>query len=137
DFEQALAHLADLVLRDLGCNFRTAPGSGAAGGLGFGLMSFCRAETRSGFDIVAEVTGLSDAIRAADLVLTGEGCLDAQTLHGKGPAWVAEAARAAGKPVVAIGGLVHPDAAQRLGAVFDLVIGAATAETLAEAFARP
>lgn len=137
DFERALARLADLVRRDLGCDYRNLPGAGAAGGLGFGLMSFCGASTRSGFELVAEVTGLHEAIRLADLVVTGEGCLDAQTLHGKGPAGVAEAAREAGRPVAAVGGLVRPDAAGSLAEKFDAVISAATQETLAEAFRRP
>jgi glycerate kinase len=106
-FEARLQRLADMVKRDLGCDYREVPGAGAAGGLGFGLMSFCGAKLQSGFDLVAEVTGLRKRIEHADLIITGEGRLDAQTLHGKGPAGVAEMARALGKPVVGIGGTVE------------------------------
>ena len=67
-------------------------------------MSFCGAQLRSGFDLVAEITSLRDRIAKADLVLTGEGKLDGQTLHGKGPMGVAQMAREFGKPVAAIMG---------------------------------
>lgn len=104
--EKNLEHLADLVSHDLRCDFRETAGSGAAGGLGFGLLSFCGASIRSGFDTVAEILRLEDAIAESDLVITGEGCLDAQTLEGKGPAGVAALARKQGKPVIALAGSV-------------------------------
>lgn len=118
-FEERLQRLADLVKRDLGCDHRDEPGAGAAGGLGFGLMSFCGATLSGGFDLVADITGLRARIAHADIVITGEGRLDAQTLHGKGPAGVAEMARAAGKPVVGIGGMVESRA--ELLAKFDAI----------------
>lgn len=102
--ERGLARLADIVARDLGCEFREAPGAGAAGGLGFGLMSFCAATVRPGFDVVAEFVGLRSAIERADVVITGEGRLDQQTLEGKVPAGVARLARESGKRVFAIVG---------------------------------
>jgi glycerate kinase len=102
--ERGLARLADIVARDLGCDFREAPGAGAAGGLGFGLMSFCSANVRPGFDVVAGVVGLKAAIERADVVITGEGRLDEQTLEGKVPAGVAGLARELGKRVFAIVG---------------------------------
>jgi glycerate 2-kinase len=102
--ERALARLADVVSRDLGCDFRETPGAGAAGGLGFGLMSFCGAEIKPGFDVVAEFVGLRAAIEKADVVITGEGRLDEQTLEGKVPSGVARLARQAGKRVFAIVG---------------------------------
>ncbi|MDB6070838.1 MAG: glycerate kinase [Verrucomicrobiales bacterium] len=136
-YEAGLEHLADLVKKELGVDFRTEPGAGAAGGLGFGLMSFCKAATRPGFDLVAEVTGLEHAVRQADLVITGEGCLDAQTMHGKGPARVAEMSRRLGKPVAAVGGMVEAGAEVALRARFHAVIGACTEETLAYALAHP
>jgi glycerate kinase len=107
--EDALARLADVVSRDLGCDFREAPGAGAAGGLGFGLMSFCAARIRSGFDLVAEIVDLEAAIRRADIVITGEGHLDRQTLEGKAPAGVAAIARTHGKRVFAIVGRASGD----------------------------
>jgi glycerate kinase len=102
--ERGLARLADVVTRDLGCDFRETAGAGAAGGLGFGLMSFCGASVRPGFDVVAEVVGLKAAIERADVVITGEGRLDEQTLEGKVPAGVARLARESGKRVFAIVG---------------------------------
>jgi glycerate kinase len=102
--ERALARLADVVTRDLGCDFRDAPGAGAAGGLGFGLLSFCGASVRPGFEVVAEVVGLKAAVEKADVVITGEGRLDEQTLEGKVPAGVARLARESGKRVFAIVG---------------------------------
>src|SRR4029078_5722519 len=105
-FEAALHHLAGIVRRDLGMDLAAAPGAGAAGGLGFGLMTFCRARMQPGFDLVAQVTGLEAAVRAADLVITGEGCIDGQTLHGKSPAGVADMARRLGQPGLAVGGVV-------------------------------
>ena len=102
--EEGLKRLADIAARDLGCDFRDTPGAGAAGGLGFGLMSFCGATIEPGFDVVAEFIGLRAAIDRADVVITGEGRLDAQTLEGKGPAGVARLARQSGKRVYAIAG---------------------------------
>ena len=136
-FEAALSHLAEIVRRDLGFNRATVPGAGAAGGLGFGLMTFCRASMQPGFDLVARVTQLESAVRAADLVITGEGCVDAQTLHGKGPAGVADMARRLGKPVVAVGGIVDESARDGLNSKFHAVLAAATSETLAQSLADP
>lgn len=102
--EAALARLADVVAEDLGCDFRAETGAGAAGGLGFGLMSFCGAKIRSGFEVVAEIIDLRGALDAADVVVTGEGRLDAQTGEGKAPAGVARMARLVGKRVFAITG---------------------------------
>ncbi len=102
--DAVLSRLADVVARDLGCDFRDAAGAGAAGGLGFGLMSFCGATIRPGFDLVAEMLDLEAAIQRADVVVTGEGRLDDQTLDGKAPAGVARLARKLGKRVFAIVG---------------------------------
>jgi glycerate kinase len=107
--ERALTRLADTVTRELGCDFRNNPGAGAAGGLGFGLMSFCSGELRPGFDVVADAVELEKKIRRADVVITGEGKLDRQTLEGKAPAGVARLARKFGKRVFAVVGRVAPD----------------------------
>jgi glycerate 2-kinase len=107
--ERALRKLADTITRDLGCDFRNNFGAGAAGGLGFGLMSFCGAELRPGFDVVADAVELEEKIKAADVVITGEGKLDSQTLEGKAPAGVALLARKFGKRVFAIVGRAAPD----------------------------
>ena len=83
-------------------------GSGAAGGLGFGLVHFAGATLVPGFDLLAGLTGLSERVAAADLVVTGEGRFDAQTLTGKGPAGVARLARSHGKPVWMFCGQADP-----------------------------
>ena len=107
--ERALTRLADVVAKEFGFDYRNEPGAGAAGGLGFGLMSFCDAMIRPGFDVVAEAVGLEAKIKDADIVITGEGRLDRQTLEGKTPAGVARLARKLGKPVFAIVGRATKD----------------------------
>jgi glycerate 2-kinase len=107
--EQALTRLADVVARDFGFDYRNEPGAGAAGGLGFGLMSFCRAKIRAGFDVVAEAVELEAKIQKMDVVITGEGSLDRQTLGGKTPAGVARLARKCGKRVFAFVGCAVKD----------------------------
>lgn len=118
--ESGLSRLADIVTRDLGSDFRDSPGAGAAGGLGFGLMTFCGAPVKSGFDIVADFVGLMSAIDEADAVVTGEGRLDEQTLEGKAPAGIARLARQSGKPVFAIVG--SSSAMATTSALFDAVL---------------
>jgi len=115
--ERALTRLADTVTRELGCDFRNKPGAGAAGGLGFGLMSFCGAELRPGFDVVADAVELEEKIKSADVVITGEGKLDSQTLEGKAPAGVARLARKFGKRVFAVVGRVAAD--QQVREIFE------------------
>ncbi len=111
--ERSLSRLAEVALRDLDRDHREVAGAGAAGGLGFGLLTFCNARIRSGFEVVADATNLREKIARADIVITGEGKLDRQTLTGKGPAGVAQLARAAGKPVFAIAGQATEDAEVR------------------------
>jgi glycerate kinase len=84
----------------------STPGAGAAGGMGFGLMAFCNAQMKSGIEVVLEVARFDEKLRGADLVLTGEGALDAQTLSGKTVAGVCRAAQKRGVPVIAFGGKV-------------------------------
>jgi glycerate kinase len=119
-FEQRLEHLADLARRDLGVDPRDMPGAGAAGGLGFGLMSFLGGRLVSGFDMVATQVGLEARVAAADLVITGEGRLDEQSLQGKGPVGVARLARRLGKKIIGVAGSVDDSSALR--AQFDLLI---------------
>ncbi len=90
---------------------REMPGTGAAGGLGFAFLSFTDAVLEPGVRIVLEETGLEEQIRDADLVVTGEGRLDGQTVMGKAPIGVAEIAGRHGKPVIAFAGCVTPEAA--------------------------
>ncbi len=115
--ERALTKFADIVSDDLGIDFRDEPGAGAAGGLGFGLMSFCGARIRPGFDVVAEAVELKSKMKDVDLVITGEGSLDRQTLEGKTPAGVARLARQLGKRVFAIVGRASGD--RQVREIFD------------------
>ncbi len=106
-FEKGLEQVADVVERDLECDFRNEPGAGAAGGLGFGALAFLGAELKEGFPLVAEVIGLRREIEEADLVITGEGSLDAQSLAGKAPVGVARMAKELGKPVATFAGRIE------------------------------
>ncbi|MEO7447600.1 MAG: glycerate kinase [Humibacillus sp.] len=104
DLDTALTHWADLVAATTGNDRRDVPGAGAAGGVGFGLMALAGADARPGAELVFDLVGLVEAVNGADLVITGEGSLDEQTLRGKAPAAVAKAARDAGVPVVGVAG---------------------------------
>ena len=117
NLERALTRLADVVATKFGFDYRNEAGAGAAGGLGFGLLSFCGARIRPGFEVVAEAVGLEAKMKNADLVITGEGSLDRQTLEGKTPAGVARLARKLGKPVFAIVGRASED--QELREIFE------------------
>ena len=117
--ERALTRLADVVVKEFGFDYRDRLGTGAAGGLGFGLMSFCGATIRPGFDVVAEAVGLESKMKEVDVVITGEGSLDRQTLEGKTPAGVARLARKLGKKVFAIAG--RCDGNQQVHELFDEV----------------
>ncbi len=107
--ERSLARLAEVAARIFHHDYRDVPGAGAAGGLGFGLLTFCGAAVRSGFEVVAEAIDLRSKIERADIVITGEGKLDRQTLAGKAPAGVARVARELKKPVFAIVGMAMDD----------------------------
>ena len=131
NLESAMKRLADVCVSSFGKDHRETNGAGAAGGLGFGLLTFCDATIRAGFDIIAETVRLEDRIAAADLVVTGEGRLDDQTLDGKGPAGVAALARKAGKRVIGFAGSIS-DAAERAG-LFDVLVPIADGIPLAVA----
>ncbi|GAB3856923.1 glycerate kinase [Nocardioides maradonensis] len=110
--DDALGHFADVVARATGDDHRDVPGAGAAGGVGFAALALLGARLHPGIDLVLDLVGFRSALADADLVVTGEGALDEQTLHGKAPAGVAAAARAAGVPVVAVCGVNHLDDAR-------------------------
>jgi glycerate kinase len=119
--EAGLEHLADMVAEELGCDFRTVPGAGAAGGAGFGALSFLGAKIQPGFETIALALGLERAICESQLVITGEGRIDAQTLDGKGPAGVAALAHRHGRRVIAFCGRAdHATGAE--DALFDEII---------------
>ncbi|MFI9359788.1 glycerate kinase [Kitasatospora sp. NPDC053057] len=102
--EEGLTRLADQVAAVTGRDVRQAPGAGAAGGVGFAALALLGATMRPGIELLLELLGFDEAVRGARLVVTGEGCLDAQTLHGKAPAGVAAAAARAGVRVAAVAG---------------------------------
>jgi len=99
-----LARLADCVARRTGVDHRDHPGAGAAGGVGYAAIAVLGATLRPGIDLMLEMLGFDDQVRGTDLVVVGEGSLDAQTLHGKAPLGVARLAGAAGVKVVAVCG---------------------------------
>ncbi|MNQ48088.1 Glycerate 2-kinase [compost metagenome] len=136
--DAALAHFADLCAQTLGRDDRDLPGSGAAGGIGFAARSFLGARFRPGIELVAEVSGLEQALVGADLLITGEGRLDEQTLHGKTPMGVASIAKRHGVPVIALAGMLGEGYQQLYGhgidAAFSLAPGPISlAEALADA----
>ena len=102
--DQALGHFADHSAQALGEDVREFPGCGAAGGMGFAARAFMGARFRPGVEVVAELVGLDELVQGADLVITGEGRFDAQTLRGKTPLGVARVAKRHGAPVVVIAG---------------------------------
>ncbi|MFJ9951595.1 glycerate kinase [Kitasatospora sp. NPDC091207] len=102
--EEGLTRFAEVVGEVVGRDVREAPGAGAAGGVGFAALALLGATMRPGIELMLELLGFDEAVRGARLVVTGEGCLDAQTLHGKAPAGVAAAATRAGVRVAAVAG---------------------------------
>ncbi|GHF45298.1 glycerate kinase [Streptomyces griseosporeus] len=104
--DAALAHYAKVLETAAGpkaAEYAASPGAGAAGGIGYGAL-LLGARFRPGIEVMLDVLGFAPALERAQLVITGEGSLDEQTLHGKAPAGVAAAARAADKEVVAVCG---------------------------------
>lgn len=104
--DENLAHLAEIIQRDMGIAVKNEPGAGAAGGLGAGLMAFCNARLQRGIELVIEATKLEEKVQGANLVITGEGQMDFQTAHGKTPYGVAQVAKKYNIPVVALVGSI-------------------------------
>jgi glycerate 2-kinase len=104
--ERCLRRLAAVVKRQFGQDFAREPGAGAAGGLGFGLRAFLGARFEPGFDLIARHARLSQRLRAAKLVITGEGAIDASTMMGKGAGQIARLCREAKIPCIALAGVV-------------------------------
>jgi glycerate 2-kinase len=125
--DQNLEHYAKIIEKDLRISIAKIPGSGAAGGLGGGLLAFLSAELKRGVDIVIEATNLREHVKDASLVITGEGKIDSQTIYGKTPIGVAKVAKKHGVPVIAIAGNVARDSEivrdYGIDAVFSIVPG--------------
>ncbi len=121
DLDRRLAGFADALERAVGATVRDLPGAGAAGGVGFALLAigprFRAFALRPGVDLLMEATDFDARLAGADLVLTGEGRIDAQTAFGKTALGVARRAQAAGVPCIAVGGGVEPEGAAALAAV--------------------
>ena len=106
-----LRHYADVIASQLGVQVADVPGAGAGGGIGAAMLVFLGGQLRPGSEIVTAAVGLDAAVADADLVITGEGRIDSQTIHGKTPIGVARVAQRYGKPVIAIAGSLAPGAA--------------------------
>ena len=123
--DSGLQHFADIAARDLGLDIQSPAGAGAAGGMGGGVLLLPDARLQAGVQIVMEAVKLAEKVQDADLVITGEGRMDAQSVHGKTPIGVAHTAKAFGKPVIAIVGCLREDYevvyAQGIDAVFPII----------------
>ena len=109
ELDESLAYFAELIKRDLHKDIKDIPGAGAAGGLGASLIAFLNAEFRPGIEIMIEAVKLEQAIKDADLVITGEGKIDSQTIYGKAPIGVAKIAKKYNVPVVAVAAIIEED----------------------------
>jgi glycerate kinase len=109
ELDAALSHFAKVSEAELGEDYSTYPGTGAAGGLGFALIAFCKARFAAGIDIVLDVCGFEKELQSADLVITGEGRIDGQSVQGKVLYGIGTRAKEKNVPVIAIGGAVRSD----------------------------
>lgn len=134
--DDALGHYAKIIARDLDIDVLTLAGGGAAGGMGAALYAFCGAELRQGIKIVTEALNLDALVRDADLVITGEGRIDSQSIHGKVPVGVAKVAKRYNKPVIGIAGSLTKDVGvvheHGLDAVFSVLYTICTLEEALE-----
>ena len=128
--DEALGHYAQLIKRDLDLDVLDLAGGGAAGGMGAALYAFCGAELRQGIEIVTDALDLDRYVADADLVITGEGRIDSQTVHGKVPVGVAKVAKRYHKPVIGIAGSLTADVGvvhqHGIDAVFSVIYGICT-----------
>jgi glycerate kinase len=120
--DRNLAHLAEVVERDLGLSVAEIPGAGAAGGLGAGLVAFASARLERGVTLVIRAVGLAERLRGADLCLTGEGAIDASSAFGKTAVGVARLARSLGVPTLALAGTLGPGAGDVLNEGVDAIL---------------
>lgn len=128
--DDCLTHFSNLVKRDLGKEIDKQPGAGAAGGMGAALQSFLNAKLRSGVEIVIEHTGFRELVQNANLVITGEGRIDGQSIFGKAPVGIAKVSSEYGVPVIAFAGSLGKDASvvrnHGINAIFSVVNGPCT-----------
>lgn len=134
--DRGLQHFAQIIDRDLDIDVLSLEGGGAAGGMGAALYAFCGANLRPGIEIVTDALGLADLVADADLVITGEGRIDSQTIHGKVPVGVAKVAKRFNVPVIGIAGSLTADVGvvhqHGLDAVFSVLYSVCTLEGAGE-----
>ncbi|EOD80478.1 Glycerate kinase [Grimontia indica] len=127
-----LALYADIMKSELGSDVKNSAGAGAAGGMGAALMGIFHADLRPGIEIVMDAVNLSEQLKDADLVITGEGRIDSQTIHGKTPIGVARCAKQFNLPVIGIAGSITQDSVvvydHGIDVLFSVVSGACTLE---------
>lgn len=121
ELDDNLRYFADIVQKELGMDIQNIPGAGAAGGLGAGLVTFLNAELKSGVEIILDVIELKKKMFDVDLVITGEGKIDGQTVNGKTPIGVARIAKEQGIPVIAIVGTIGVQAEKVLSEGIDAI----------------
>ncbi|MBO1512625.1 glycerate kinase [Metabacillus bambusae] len=128
--DKNLSHFADVAERALGKSFRDIEGVGAAGGLGASLLAFLNADLKRGIQIVLNAVNFEEVVKDADLVITGEGRIDSQTIYGKTPIGVAKAAKKYGVPVIGLAGSLSEDSdvvyEHGIDALFSIVPGIVT-----------
>ncbi|UOE53125.1 glycerate kinase [Cytobacillus oceanisediminis] len=128
--DQNLGHFADVVEDALGKPFRHIEGAGAAGGIGGSLLALLNADLKKGIEIVLHAVDFENEVKDADLVITGEGKIDSQTIYGKTPIGVARAAKKHGIPVIGLAGSLSDDSdivhEHGIDALFSIVPGIVT-----------
>ena len=135
ELDNNLSHYADVIHTALRIDVKNVPGAGAAGGMGAALMAFLGAELKSGIEIVTQALNLEEHIHDCTLVVTGEGRIDSQSIHGKVPVGVANVAKKYHKPVIGIGGSLTRDVEVVHQYGIDAVFSVLTSiSTLEEAF---
>lgn len=136
--DSGLSHLSDLILSQFNVDIRNVPGAGGGGGFGGGAIAFFRARLRPGIEVVFEYTGFEEQVRNADIIITGEGKMDEQTLRGKVVAGVTALAEKHSKPVIGIAGINTLTARQQkklnLKEVFSLTDNATVETAMKNAF---
>ncbi|MDM5225394.1 glycerate kinase [Cytobacillus sp. NJ13] len=128
--DQNLGHFADVIENALGKQFRHIEGAGAAGGIGGSLLAILNADLKKGIEIVLHAVDFENEVKDADLVITGEGKIDSQTIYGKTPIGVARAAKKHGIPVIGLAGSLSDDSdivhEHGIDALFSIVPGVVT-----------
>jgi len=127
--EASLAKLSDVVFQQTGKNIATIKSGGAAGGMAAGLAGFLNADLVNGIDYFLSLTKFDEVLEGKDIVITGEGSIDMQTLHGKGPFGVAKRAKQKKIPVLGLAGMISTEAREPLSQYFDVLLSINSEET--------